>query len=575
MRNQGFQNMRSPQHEARIYSPAKAIVEPDNIKLFDIVEYIVDAAEDSRLSEDFFEFVKPQLDILCTKQKLSRVEGVVLALIINGTVEGGINYREVGEFLRLSNMKMLDLLPVFYSLLDKQLIEVSRKFGKDTEYSPVDQLLKAYRDNKPYFAPSLKAENDEGLLSNIFDLVFTLWNRDIAREEYEAKIRRILNVNQRLPIMKKISEYGLTETDDYAVVLHLCSILYFDGDRDIDLRRIAFVYEEGMERNHFIHDIQRGEGTLFDCKIIGNVVTPDGLVDNTSFRLTDEAISNLLPDYKKDVKRAKRHSNFIAPEKIAKKELFCKDVQDQLDRLCGLLDDDNFRKIQKRLADNNFRKGFCCLFYGAPGTGKTAMALELARRTGRKIVRVDLSSVRNMYVGESEKNVQSIFSNYKDMLENEANASILLLNEADGLLTRRNTRGVNGVDKMENTMQNILLQNMEDFDGIMISTTNLAINMDSAFERRFLYKVEFQKPDATVRASIWHSLMPSLDDATVDIIAKKYDFSGGQIENIARKSIIDSILYGNKTISDNSLLESYCQQELIVKHTQKKKIGFC
>jgi len=148
---------------------------------------------------------------------------------------------------------------------------------------------------------------------------------------------------------------------------------------------------------------------------------------------------------------------------------------------------------------------------------------------------------------------------------------ILLFNEADAIINKRSNNVNAAVDKMENACQNIILQAMENFSGIMIATTNLTSNMDSAFERRFLYKVCFNKPTADTRTQIWKSMLPFLSNEEAKSLAKDYDFSGGQIENIARKQTVDSILYGDH--QDISSVRSYCHSENI-RNTKKNRIGF-
>jgi SpoVK/Ycf46/Vps4 family AAA+-type ATPase len=124
---------------------------------------------------------------------------------------------------------------------------------------------------------------------------------------------------------------------------------------------------------------------------------------------------------------------------------------------------------------------------------------------------------------------------------------------------------------MENACQNIILQAMENLSGIMIATTNLTGNMDSAFERRFLYKICFDKPTVDTRKQIWNVMLPSLSCEEAKSLAESYDFSGGQIENIARKQIVDSILYGHH--QDISSVRSYCDNE-IIRNSRTNKIGF-
>jgi SpoVK/Ycf46/Vps4 family AAA+-type ATPase len=215
--------------------------------------------------------------------------------------------------------------------------------------------------------------------------------------------------------------------------------------------------------------------------------------------------------------------------------------------------------------------GFTCLFYGAPGTGKTESVLQLARETGRDIMQVDISSVRTKWYGETEKLVKKVFTDYKDFVVQSEKTPILLFNEADGILSVRSELGADSTSctKTENAIQNILLQEMETFDGILIATTNLTNNLDAAFERRFLYKIKFEKPDLEAKSAIWRSLMPSLTKDDALILASEYDFSGGEISNIARKCFINELLFKQTTSLEQ--IKAICSQEKLTKRT---KIGF-
>ena len=113
---------------------------------------------------------------------------------------------------------------------------------------------------------------------------------------------------------------------------------------------------------------------------------------------------------------------------------------------------------------------------------------------------------------------------------------------------------------------------MEDFEGIFIATTNLASNLDPAFERRLLYKIEFKQPGEEVRKKIWKTMIPELEDVYIDILASKYNFSGGQIENVATKRDLDYIIEG----TEPSILkiQEYCETEMIKSKNPMNKIGF-
>ena len=177
-----------------------------------------------------------------------------------------------------------------------------------------------------------------------------------------------------------------------------------------------------------------------------------------------------------------------------------------------------------------------------------------------------------MWVGESEKNIKALFDRYRSLVEKEEKAPILFFNEADAIIGKRQEGAERAVEKMENSIQNIILE-MENLTGIMIATTNLTQNMDKAFERRFLYKIQFNKPSVEARQSIWESMLPDISKEDAHILASQYGFSGGQIENISRKRSVEKILYGE---DGNGLerLKELCDNESIIKTDKQRKIGF-
>ena len=187
-------------------------------------------------------------------------------------------------------------------------------------------------------------------------------------------------------------------------------------------------------------------------------------------------------------------------------------------------------------------------------------------------MQVNISQIKSCWVGESEKNIKGLFDNYRELVKKSEVTPILLFNEADAIINKRMEGAQTSVNKMENSIQNIILQEMENLDGILIATTNLAGNMDKAFERRFLYKIKFEKPTLEARMSIWHAIMPNLDEDVIRALATKYDFSGSQIENIARHYTIGNILHG-KTDNDMEILAAYCDNERL-ETKESRRIGF-
>ncbi|MCL2512220.1 MAG: ATP-binding protein, partial [Bacteroidales bacterium] len=224
------------------------------------------------------------------------------------------------------------------------------------------------------------------------------------------------------------------------------------------------------------------------------------------------------------------------------------------------------------LGKNGMRKGFASIFYGAPGTGKTETVYQIAHATGRDIMMVDISDTKSCWFGESEKKIKEVFEKYRTLVKTSEIAPILLFNEADAVIGKRKDSTGGSVAQTENAIQNIILQEMENLDGIMIATTNLTQNLDKAFERRFLYKIEFEKPDTDAKDKIWQSMLPALTQEESKTLAKEYDFSGGQIENIVRKHTVDTILNGTKPSFET--VQNYCKTEFLYKEDGRRRIGF-
>jgi SpoVK/Ycf46/Vps4 family AAA+-type ATPase len=178
-------------------------------------------------------------------------------------------------------------------------------------------------------------------------------------------------------------------------------------------------------------------------------------------------------------------------------------------------------------------KGVTALFCGSPGTGKSMAAEIIARELGVDLYRIDLSVVISKYIGETEKNLEEIFT-----AAPQANAC-LLFDEADALFGKRSAVH-DAHDRYANQEVSYLLQRMERYDGLAILTTNRRDDLDEAFTRRLQFIVDFPIPSSDERLRIWRAHMPAgapCDD-TVDFghLARHYPLAGGYIGNIALRA---------------------------------------
>lgn len=215
------------------------------------------------------------------------------------------------------------------------------------------------------------------------------------------------------------------------------------------------------------------------------------------------------------------------------------------------------------------------IFYGPAGTGKTMSALSLAKSMKKAVLSFDCSKILSKYVGESEQNVRKIFDTYKNIAINCKQSPILLLNEADQFLSTR-TQSSAGADKMHNQMQNIFLEQIEKFSGVIIATTNFLESLDTAFSRRFEYKIEFKKPDFKDRLQIWQRALPknaSFDDEfSVEGLAN-YELSGAQIIMVIKNTALKAAISKEGIFKMKDFLESI-QKELNSSFDKAKIVGF-
>ncbi len=300
-------------------------------------------------------------------------------------------------------------------------------------------------------------------------------------------------------------------------------------------------------------------------------------INKSELELSDRTLELI---YGKDADLYKNNSSsqdVIGPDSIKEKTLFYSDgILNQLNMLSEALENKNLVAMQKRLEEKALPKGVAVLLYGAPGTGKTESVYQLAKLTNRKIYHVDISQTKSMWFGESEKIIKQVFVKYKNLcktsLRHKENIPILLFNEADAIISKRKSVDSGNTIQTENAIQNIILEQMEKLDGIMIATTNLCENLDKAFERRFLFKIKFEKPEPFERSKIWKNKINWLTEEESESVAAEYEFSGGEIDNIVRKCEIEEIISGN--IPDFAKIEELCKVEKFSSE-KERHIGFC
>lgn len=532
-------------------------------------EYIVELAEDSNLDNDFIEKAATHIRYAARKLKLTSMQTVLLAIFVDRSEDSRIRISEIAKYVGCRTTKILRLADDVDALEARHYLRASRS-RKSLSYRVPGAVLKSLRKNQPYVYEAEPVPDTQTFFDR-FDRLMT--EKDDDEQTHESLIvqtKDMLDEIRDTAFATELRRCGL-DYEDTLLFVFMAHLFVENNDDNIGFHDIDDIFDDNEIPSRVKRELRNRESELFEKGLIENV-NEDGMARSDAFKLTDKAKEEFLCELNLN-RIGKSDKGLIRADTLSEKDLTYNPSEfEQIKRLSSILSEERFIEVQNRLRSAGMRPGFCCIFYGAPGTGKTETVYQLARQTGRDIMRVDVDKIKSCWVGESEKNIKILFDRYRNICKNSKLAPILLFNEADAVLGVRMEGAARAVDKMENSIQNIILQEMETLEGIMIATTNLTTNLDKAFERRFLYKIRFDKPSVEVRSKIWRTMLPTLSEENAQSLAAQFDLSGGEIENIARKHSVDSILSGKEDIDMQELI-SACQLERIVQN-KRTKIGF-
>ena len=535
--------------------------------LIGAIEQIVNLAIELQLGEVFYEKARESLTFVAERMSINEEQSLIFAIFMEKSAYSRIQISDFAELVGCRMVRIISMMAETDMLVEKRFI---RRIKEDNSvyYSVPKEVVNAIKENRVY-AP---APIDHLTTEQLFDRMADIFEETDKGQQLQD-LDLLVVANPQLAFCRMIQSYDLKDCDEERLLLYIFCNRFINLDDDMIGEHDWKNYFSRSDVRFLSHCLKDRSLGLLAMNILENC-NSDGLNDSEYYHLTSKAKEELFADLHLTDQQTKKKKDLLDCTTFAARELFYNpSVQRQIDRLGELLAPERFAEIQQRLEAGGMRKGFACLFYGTPGTGKTETVYQLARRTGRDLMVVDVSQIKSCWVGESEKNIKRAFDRYRSYVRQSERAPILLFNEADAVLGIRQEGAQRAVEKMENSIQNIILQEMEQLDGILIATTNLTQNLDKAFERRFLYKIEFEKPSREAKSRIWRSMIPTLDERMAATLAERYDFSGGQIENIARKRTVDMILQGAEPSFEQ--LDEYCRSEMLGQSGRSRRpVGF-
>lgn len=445
--------------------------------------------------------------------------------------------------------------------------------GRNDSVQPVSEFRESLVNNVEFVPPEKKEVDEIDFLNKLAKLYENRRDDEKSSFVIRRELSRLEQTNRNLEMIKRVSEMVM-ESDE--------RFFLYDVTHDVLLGResslsstIADLYD-GSARLKVAKKMMDESHNLFELGLLEFV--DKGNLSDAIVTLTDKGKKLLLGDKAFLFEDAINDKNIIKTDTIKEKKLFYSpENQKEIDRLKSALQDEKLKGIQQRLKDDGLPVGVAVLLYGATGTGKTESVMQIAKETGRSIVHVDISEAKSAWFGESEKRIKKIFTSYRNACElcekKGEKIPILLFNEADALISKRKSDTSGNCAQTENAIQNIILEELENLKGIFIATTNLASNMDSAFERRFLFKIRFDNPSTEAKTSIWMNKLSWLDEKSATEFARDYDFSGGQIDNIVRKIAMNEVITGERPAIND--IHDMCKCEKLENPNGAKRVGFC
>ena len=554
-------------------------METDNsFNAIECIEKIHQHSADSHLKEPLFEVASAEIKLLADFLQCSAIETVLFANAF------AVWYRDncfsrVFKHFGMQEFQVLKYRKEILALYSKNLLINKDKSGKNINEFDISQsiLINISENTPPKICHAEETPKEITLVDILeeFNSMSDLHDEDkLTPWEFRYAIDDICGRFADWPFFQEINRLRLSNFETYFLLDTVWdAVRRGDNDFNTGVHRTSEDYfKQRSNTIEAVNSFLNGQTLLIKKDLI--VLSKEQYRNRINAKLSDRMVlflkeqENLVIDnYTEDNKK------LITSDLLPLRELYYNDDEHRsINQISEIISPEKFKDLQKKLQQKNMLLGISILLHGAPGTGKTESVYQIAKKTGRNIFKVDISETKSMWFGESQKLIKKVFTDYRDMCKYQKQTPILLFNEADGIISKRKSTGSSNVADTENAIQNIILEELENFEGILFATTNLVENMDAAFERRFLFKVKFEKPVTEVSAKIWKLKLPFLTEKESFKLAEHFQFSGGEMENIARKCVMNELLENQKP--DFDAVFEMCRNEKWEEKTNFKKIGF-
>ncbi len=490
-----------------------ALVNPNHLAR---LENISRAAVKSELNLHALAKVQDDIDAIASFLNITSAQTILFSVIADLSLQRTVTLEGLAKHFDCSVLRLVTFMKETEYLEKRGFVKrLIRRKGRRPSYNDIGFTVPAFVIDALLQGDPAKLEaatrfDLPSFLKQVTDLIDEREENTIGTAQVLEEAGFLIAANKQLPFVSYVDN-GLKSALSKCAVFAF-SFVRLKGQASVDFESFAnSLFDDLGQQLEFCQEVASGRHELVQTGFIKLIASEfDG---EKSASLSLRTARELYHSYPNLLKPENDRSGLIDYKSLKNKNLlFCPELQEQLDLLEDIMKPAKFRSYCRQLKRNGLTSGITAVFSGDPGTGKTEEVYQLARRTRRSIMMVDLSQMRSKWFGESEKRVKQIFEDYEAIRKTSLVEPILFINEADGLLTRRIDLSASNEasDRVTNTMQNVLLQALENFEGILIATTNLTGNLDRAYERRFSLRLNFPKPDKHIRSSIWKEKLPAL-----------------------------------------------------------------
>ena len=543
--------------------------------ILDATESIYESAQYSSLCESTLYNVLAEIKTVADFLGCSKEQAVLLSIMIHiHFKDEHVSMKTMLDYTGLSKSHALTINNTLIPLVEKDWIRPEHNINSNpfTEYTINNKLIRSVLKGHLEMKEEATIEDSYQLIVHFKKKLNERISNLISYKQFINWSRELILQNERIELCVFVNKLKIP-LEDKVYFLYVCT-QFFYGQEDCACDDIIRDFMPPLDQQYKLRNsFKNGTNYLLTGGFLKETIGND-LFGGKTFLITEKAVRSFDKNAIVTTSKTEGLCEHLEPARILeRKMIFESKDQIMVNKLHKMLNKDHFKSLTDRLQNQGMKKGISILLYGESGTGKTETVYQLAKTSNRCIMMADASKIRSKWVGETEKNMKALFNEYRNALKVYNEVPILMFNEADSILGIRNTVS-DRKDQFENVMQNILLEELENFEGIFIATTNMVDNLDKAFDRRFLYKLRFDKPDANTVAQIWKSKFPDVPMTILKRICSKISLSGGQIENIRKKVSVDAILDEKVRITESYLFQLAEQETILEKKQYRETIGF-